>query len=143
MSRHARHARMVWHDPRSLGTLIRQGLLGLWRARGGGLYGLGYVVAFVLLEVKVVVGEFAGSEGVIAFLGDQLLEYLLRLGLMSFVNVVLAFLWPLLLLERLGVWGLLLLPAAYLLFERWLRPRVEAAFPELRRTSDAPGKSST
>lgn len=132
---------MVWKDPRSFGALVRQGLLGLWRARGGGLYGLGYVVTFLVLEIQVVIGEFEGSEGLLAFLGDQLLEYVLRLGVMSFVNALLAFLWPLLVLERLGVWGLLLLPAAYFTFERWLRPRIEARFPELRRAPAEQGES--
>ncbi len=133
---------MVWKDPRSLAPLLRQGLLELWRARGGGLYGLGYVVTFVLLEVRTVITELEGSDGVLAFLGDQLLEFVLRLGWMSFVNAGLAFLWPLLLLERLGGWGLLVLPLAYLAFERWLRPRVEMEFPELRRARTEAEKTS-
>lgn len=126
---------MVWDDPRSLGGLIRGALVDLWRARGGGLFGLGYVVTFVSLEVRLVVTEFAGSDSVLSFIESELLEYLLRLGIMSFVNVLLALLWPVLLLDRLGAWGLLLLPAAYFAFERWLRPEVEARFPELRRAA--------
>lgn len=143
LTRHARHARMVWDDPRSAGSILREGLLGLWRARGGGLYGLGYVITFVVLEIRLAVTELASSEGVLEFLGNQFLEYLLRLGVGSFVNALLAFLWPFLLLERVGGWGLLVLPGAYLLFERWLRPVIEARFPELARSRETSDHSGT
>jgi len=126
---------MVWNNPRSIGELSRQGLLGLWRARGGGFYGLGYVVTFVVLEVRLVAGEFGSSDSLMAFLSDQLLEYLLRLGFMSFLNVALAFLWPLFVMQYLHGWGLLLLVIGYFGFERWLRPLVESSLPELRRSA--------
>ncbi len=137
LARHLRHARTVWHDPKSLGGIIREGLLGIWRARGGGFYGLGYVVTFVMLEVKLLAGELVGSASFLEFLQSQLVEYLFRMGLMSFVNVLLAFLWPLLLLEQVGPWGLVLLAVGYFGFERGLRPRAEAMFPELRRADGA------
>lgn len=140
LTRHWHDARQVWEDPRSLGDILRGGLIRIWCARGGGFFGLGYLVTFVLMEVRLVVSEFESSTGVLDFITSQLLEYLFRLGIMSFVNVLLAFLWPLLLLEHLGGWGLLILPAAYLLFERLLRPGIESAVPELaqaRRTKEA------
>jgi hypothetical protein len=138
LARHARHARMLWHDPRSAGGLLREGLLGIWRARGGGFYGLGYVATFVALEVRLVVGELESSDSLLSFLSDQLLEYLLRLGFMSFVNVLLAFLWPLFVLEHLHGWGIPLLVIGYFGFERWLRPAIESSLPELRKTAPAP-----
>lgn len=125
---------MIFSEPRSAGTLIRDGLIGIWGARGGGFYGLGYVAAFVLLEARTMVVEFQGSDSLASFLGGELVQYVLRLGLMSFVNAAIAFVWPLLVVERLGGWGLLVLAAGYLAFERWLRPTLEAKFPELRRS---------
>lgn len=133
LRRHWRHAQQVYHEPRSLGGLVRQGLLGIWRARGGGFYGLGYLVTFVFLEMRLVVTEFASSQGVLAFIAEELVGYLLRLGFMSFVNVALAFIWPALVLERIGGWGLLVIGLGYVGFERWARPAVEARFPELRQ----------
>jgi hypothetical protein len=124
---------MVWENPRSASTLIRDGLLRLWAARGGGLYGLGYVVTFVWLEIRLVVTEFDASGGILEFLGDQLLEYLFRLGFMSLANMVMAFVWPALLLDWTGAWGLVLLGLGYLGFEYGLRPRIEQRYPELRR----------
>jgi len=122
---------MLWHEPRSAPRLLRAALLRIWRARGGGFYGLGYVVTFVVMEVRLVAGEFQGSDSMLSFLSDQLLEYLFRLGVMSFVNVLLAFLWPLFVLEHLQGWGVPVLLVGYFVFERWLRPRLEATFPEL------------
>jgi hypothetical protein len=133
---------MVWHDPRSAGGLIRGGLLGVWRSRGGGFYGLGYLLTFVVLEARTVVGELDTSDTLVAFIGDQLLEYLLRLGFMSFVNVLLAFIWPLFVLEHLAGWGVLLLVVGYFGFERWLRPLIESALPDLRRAPSARASSA-
>lgn len=139
LTRHLRNARQVWEDPRSLGDILRGGLIQIWCARGGGFFGLGYLVSFVLMEVRLVVSEFESSAGAMDFITSQLLEYLFRLGIMSFVNMLLAFLWPFLLLEHLGGWGLLILPAAYLLFERLLRPGIESAVPELEQARRAKG----
>lgn len=132
LARHARHARMVWHDPSTFGPLLRDGMIAIWRSRGGGLYGFGYLVTFVILEVRLVVSEFDASGGLFEFLTDQLLEYLFRLGFMSLANVVLAFLWPLLVIERFQLWGIVGLGLGYLVFERWLRGLIEAQIPELK-----------
>lgn len=137
LARHLRNARLVYDNPRSLGTLVRQGLLGIWRARGGGFYGLGYVVCFVLLEIRTVVSQFVGSDSVLGFLFEELLGYLLRLGFMSFINLFLAFIWPAFLLELLGGWGFIALGGGYLLFEHALRPAVELRFPELVEDDDS------
>jgi len=110
----------------------------IWRSRGGGLYGFGYLVTFVILEVRLVASEFDASGGVFEFFSDQLLEYLFRLGFMSLANVVLAFLWPLLLIERFQLWGILALGVGYFVFERWLRAAIEAQIPELKPAPKPP-----
>lgn len=137
LTRHLRHVSMIWHDPRSSKQLVRAGLLGIWRSRGGGFYGLGYLITFVALEVRLVTGEFQTSDSLLSFFTTQLVEFLLRLGFMSFVNVLLAFLWPLFVLQHLHGWGVLVLVAGYFLFARWLRPAIVAAFPELRPAASA------
>lgn len=125
---------MIWNEPRSAGGLIRDAVLGIWSARGGGFYGLGYLITFVSLEARTAVGEFVSSDTLMSFVGQELLGYLLRFGLMSFVNAAVAFLWPLIVLDWLGGWGLLVLAAGYVAFERWLRPLVESTFPEIERS---------
>lgn len=133
LARHAANARALWANPRSAPSVLRGALLGIWRSRGGGFYGLGYLVTFLLLEVRMLFRELAGSDGVLEFVGSQALEYLLRLSLLSLLNALQAFVWPLLMFAKLGPLSLLLLLAGYLAFERVLRPRLEVAFPELRK----------
>jgi len=116
--------------------MLRAALLRLWQARGGGFYGLGYVVTFIVLEVKLVTGEFLGSESVVQFVTHELLEYVFRFGLLSLLNGVLALMWPVFVLAWLGPWGLAVLAGGYFAFERAGRPVVERWFPEIREARE-------
>lgn len=132
LRRLAGHAQTLRREPRAAGPLLRASLLEIWRARGGGFYGLGYLVTFLILEARMVGSEFAESDSLATFLSSQLLEYVLRLGLLSLVNALQAFIWPALLFLVIGFWAVPVLVAGHLGFERWLRPRIESVFPELR-----------
>ncbi|MCZ6644165.1 MAG: hypothetical protein O7G86_06425 [Gammaproteobacteria bacterium] len=138
VERYKRQARQIHDNPKSIGTMIRGALLGVWRARGGGLYGLGYVVTFIVLEIRLIVGDVAESEGVVDFVSSQLIEFIFRFGIQSFVNGFLAFLWPVYVLNWLGTWSIVLLVGGYYGFEKLLRPAVEEWLPELR--SDPAGE---
>lgn len=137
IARHLRIARGVRDEPRTLITLIRGWLVGLWSARGGGLYGLGVVVGFLVLEARMIADDLAGSSGVVDFLAGEIVEFVFRLGYMSVVNGFLALLWPLWVLERLGYWGIAVLAAAFVGFEYGLRPLIEARVPELAEAREA------
>ena len=137
IARQVRIAKEVRAEPRTALTLIRGWLVGLWTARGGGLYGLGVVVGFLILEVRMIAGDLAESSGVADFLVGEIVEFVFRLGFMSVVNGFLALLWPLWVLERLGVWGIVLLAGAYAAFEYGLRPLVESRVPELAEAREA------
>jgi len=104
---------------------LRNWLLKMWRAKGGGFYGLGFVIAFITLEIRMFAAEFSGSDSVAEFIIGEALESLLRIGFLSFLNGFLALLWPVYLLERLGLWGIAILIGGYFGFERVLRPIVE------------------
>lgn len=121
----------VAREPSLLPGHLRRGLLSMWIAKGAGYYGLGWLIAYIYLEVRLLTGEVSEATGVLEFIRGQLLEYVLRLGIMSFVNVWLAFLWPTALLEWFGAWGLVWLVLGYAAFEYGLRPLVERQFPEL------------
>lgn len=136
--RHLRVAGEVRQDPKRLYPLLREGLIDVWRSRGGGFYGLGYVVAFVCLEAATIIGEALDSSGAGDFALGQFLEYLFRLGLLSFVNVFQALLWPFYVLEHLGGAGIILLAAGFLGFEFLLKPLVERHVPELRNPVSPP-----
>ncbi|TNF80803.1 MAG: hypothetical protein EP301_12945 [Gammaproteobacteria bacterium] len=132
MARHLRVGREVVREPRKAIPFAREALVETWRARGGGFYGLGYVIAFCWLQVNVLVGDVSESDSVSQFAMGAAIEYLLRFSLMAFVNVFLALLWPLYVLEQFGGMGIILLALGYLTFEYGLRPLVEQVFPELR-----------
>lgn len=133
IARQVRTAREIRREPRSAITMLRSAAVGLWVARGGGFYGLGCLVAFVVLEVRLFTGEWAESTGVSDFITGQVLEFILRIGFMSFLNGFLALVWPIYLLNWLGGAGLLVLVGGYLVFERVLRPLVEEHIPELKQ----------
>ena len=132
IQRYKRHARQIHEDPKNIGAIMRDGLVSVWRARGGGFYGLGYLITFIVLEVRLVVGDVTESEGVVDFISSQMIEFVFRFGIQSFVNGFLAFLWPVYVLDWLGTWSIALLVGGYYAFEKLLRPAVEGWLPDLR-----------
>jgi hypothetical protein len=106
-------------------------MLDIWRSRGGGFYGLGYLIAFVVLEIRMVVDDIMGASSVADFALGRLLELVFRLGFLSFINVFQALLWPVFVLELLGSLGIIALIGSYLAFEYALKPGIERLFPEL------------
>ena len=137
IARHRRIAAEIYHEPKAARGYLRQGFVTVWVSRGAGFYGLGWIVTFILLEVNMLVEELGSSAGVGEFLGEQVVSYLVRVGLMSFINSLQAFLWPVLMIDWLDVWGLVLLVAGYLGFEYGLRPLVEGLVPELKAHREA------
>jgi len=131
LARHRRIAGEIYHSPRSAGGHLKALLLSVWIRRGAGFYGLGWIVTFIVLEVQLFIDEWSGSDGFFEFVGGQLLEYVLRVGLLSFLNTLLALLWPLYVLEWFYGYGIVALVAGYFAFEKGLRPGLEHLLPEL------------
>jgi len=119
-------------EPRTIGTMLRKSLVLLWRARGGGLYGLGYVITFIANEVPRVIVSFTEIVTSAESLLGAIFEWLLRVGADSFESMLHAFLWPVVFLQLLGGWGIVALVVGFVVFEKLLRPLVESVFPELR-----------
>lgn len=107
--------------PARAGGLLKRSLRTMWHARGGGFYACGFVVTFVWLEVQTIAREIAGADGVVSFLSEQLLEFILRFSLQSLLNTVYALIWPALMLERYELTGVALLVIAWLLFQHVLK----------------------
>jgi len=122
-------------EPKSIGPTLRTSLIGLFQSRGGGLYALGYVVTFVVLEVLEIPEMFADLAGLFAA-GGSLFGGVIALVVDFFVdlitNMVYGFIWPALLIEWLGWWGVLLLAIGFATFNRFLRPIMERFVPELK-----------
>ena len=140
IARRVRLAREIRRQPGIVVPWLRRWVANLWQARGGGFYGLGYVVAFVLLEAKALGGSVSTSRDVSGFVSglvaDQLIGFVLRFSFESLLNVFLALLWPFYVLERFGALGVIALIAGYLGFEYLLRPSIEAWFPELAQAHE-------
>jgi len=108
--------------PGELRLVVKRFLRTLWNARGGGLYACGYLVTFVWLEIRTIGGELLASESALAFVTEQFIETFFRLISESFVNSILAFVWPAFLLQWSPLWGALLLAVLYLAFPRYIKP---------------------
>lgn len=139
-------ARAVREDPKAVGSIVRRGFVRLWRLRGGGFYGLGWVVCFFWLQFQALRGDVTEAQGVADFASNWLLEKLLTFGLETFINMGLAFAWPGFLIDRLGGYGIAALVAGFVVVDRLARPRILAVFPELDEQLEAqnePGEAGS
>ena len=109
IARDLRTVQEISRDPRSILPRVRGWLVELWALRGGGFYGLGYIVAFVALEIATLTGDFGSSASVSGFFEAQILQYLARVSVQSMINTVLALLWPIYLLRWWGWYGIAML----------------------------------
>jgi hypothetical protein len=129
--RFARDVRLALHlgrQPAAILPLLRRWLVKLWTSRGGGFYGLGYVVTFVALEIRSLSGGLTTVSGLTA----QAVQYVLRFSVDSLRNVISALIWPAHLFEWLGgPAGLVALAVGYAAFEVAIRPLVQAWLPEV------------
>lgn len=107
--------------PAQAGGLLKRSFRTMWAARGGGFYASGFVVTFVWLEFRTLLGEIVASDGIGSFFSEQLLEFLLRFSLQSLGNTLQALIWPVLVVARWEAWGVAALLAGALLFGRLLK----------------------
>ena len=97
----------------------------IWRVRGGGFYALGYALCFTWLEMKSIVGGLIESESLLTFLRSEIFEFVFRFLGDSFLNLGLAFLWPIYVLQYSPPIGPLAFIAALVLFPLALREPIE------------------
>ena len=125
-------------EPASIAPRIRAFLLKLWKARGGGYYGLGYVITFISLEISMFFVEVGETEGVVDFVGEQIMSLVFRFAFESFINSLLALIWPVLLLGKFGSIGILILVGSFILFQWGIKPGLDNWF-ELSDTNSSTG----
>jgi hypothetical protein len=86
-----------------------------------------------VLQVRSFTEAVTGATSFSEFVIGEIAGHLLRFGIDSFVNGLLALLWPFFVIEHLHGLGIALLIGAFFVFERWLKPSVVQWLPELRR----------
>ncbi|MEM7099373.1 MAG: hypothetical protein AAF541_14010 [Pseudomonadota bacterium] len=123
----------VVREPRTIPSHLMQAFIRIWRTKGGSWYGIGYLLTFVYLEVRMLAEDFTEADGFFDFLINQIPELLFRWFTESIMNMVTAFMWPYKLIELLGVAiGVMILIGIHYAFELLLRPAAESRFPELK-----------
>ncbi len=112
--------------PRASLPIIRRSLRTVWDARGGGLFACGYVVAFVWLEVAMFIEDILAADSVSGFFGAQLFEMLFRYLGESFMNMILALMWPVHVVAFAPPFGAIGFGLAYAAFDKVFRGPIEA-----------------
>ncbi|HET6628965.1 MAG TPA: hypothetical protein VFG91_04255 [Woeseiaceae bacterium] len=107
--------------PGAIGRVLKRFVRTLWNARGGGLYACGFVVTFLWLEATAFVGQLVASGSLAGFLSSQLFEFVVRFTVQSLTNTVLAFIWPVYLIQLSPLWGGIALAALYVLFPLYIK----------------------
>lgn len=137
IARHSRLAQEAWNEPASILHWSRNWLVRLWITKGGGFYGLGYVITFVSLEIRAISGDFSGSSGIGDLITSQLVQYVIRFSVDSLLNAVFAVIWPVYLLQWANGLGIIVLVGAYVVFRLGVYPLLENWIPELKEARQA------
>ena len=111
--------------PRKTAHAVRPWFRKVWKARGGGLYACGFVVTFVYLEAATLISEVMASTGAADFFTEQLIELPFRFLGESLKNMVLAFMWPVPIVQYSPPWGIAILVAIYLIFANFIKKPLE------------------
>lgn len=136
-------ARLIRAEPRQIGTMMREAAITLWSSRGGGFYGLGYVIAFLVLETRTLISGVASSDTVLGFIGQEVTQVIFRMAFESLLNSLLAFLWPLFVLQLMSTWGIVVLVVGWWSYGKWAAPYVAALGVERRNRAGRKGKEKS
>lgn len=97
----------------------------VWEARGGGLYAVGFAVAFLYFEIKDILFDDIPKLVTINVISADLIGFIIEFIIDTFINMGLAFAWPVWVIQWREPWGLALLIAAFLLFPRLVKQPLE------------------
>lgn len=111
--------------PGKLLHIVRRSVRTIWDARGGGFYACGFVITFIVLEIRMLLEDVVSAEGVGDFFSEQLFEMFFRYFTESFVNSIKSFIWPLFVMQFRPPVGIIALIAGYFLFSRVLKSHLE------------------
>jgi hypothetical protein len=111
--------------PYRTANAMRPWIRRVWNARGGGLYACGFVLTFAYLEASALISEILGATGMVSFFTEQIFEMLFRFMGASMKNMVLAFIWPVPIVQFSPPWGIAILVATYVIFANFVKKPLE------------------
>lgn len=112
--------------PRHAEGMFRRWFRNVWAVRGGGLYATGFAAAFVYFEVTEFVTEDIGEIISTNLLSGDIVPLVISFIVDTFMNFVAALMWPYFIATFASPWGAIALGAAFVVFDRFLRPPIEA-----------------
>jgi hypothetical protein len=97
-----------------------------WDVRGGGLYAVGFAAAFLILEINEIVfddiPQFIAMNNVFS---SELIGFGIEFIIDTFVNFVMALIWPVYVVTLWPPAGAIALGLAFVLFPRYLKKPIE------------------
>ena len=98
----------------------------VWDVRGGGLYAVGFAIAFLIFEITEIVTDdipqFIAMNNVFS---SEIVGFGIQFIIDTMVNFVKALIWPVYVVSLWPPAGAIALAVAFLLFPRYVKPHVE------------------
>lgn len=98
----------------------------VWNTRGGGLYAVGFAVAFMYFETKEVffedIPQFVAMN---SFFSSEIIDFGINFIIDTMANFVRALMWPAYIVTLWPPAGAIALGLAFYLFPRFLKPPIE------------------
>ncbi len=98
----------------------------VWDVRGGGLYAVGFAIAFLVFEItEIVTDDIPQFIGINNVFSSEIIGFGIQFIIDTMVNFVKALIWPVYVLTLWPPAGAIALGVAFLLFPRYVKPHVE------------------
>ena len=97
----------------------------VWESRGGGLYAVGFAVAFLYFEINDILFDDIPKLTQINVMSSDLVGFIIEFIIDTFINMGMAFAWPVWVIQWQSPYGLALLIAAFVLFPRFVQKPME------------------
>jgi hypothetical protein len=99
----------------------------VWKVRGGGLYAVGFALAFLFFEIReAVVEDIPQFVAMNNILSSELIGFGIQFLVDTLINFVRALLWPMYVVMLWPPAGAIALAAAFILFPRYLKKPIES-----------------
>ncbi len=97
----------------------------VWRSRGGGMYAVGFMVAFLYFEFVDIVFDDVPKIFTTSWLSSEAIEFGIDFIVDTFTNIFRAFMWPVYVIQWQTPVGVFALAAMFYLFPRVVQKPIE------------------